>query len=251
MNKEEFLHQLTVALNLNVSDRRIHEQLAYYDHYITEEVKKGRSEEEVVAELGSPRLLAKTIIDAAEADGDRVANQDEEVRGTIDTEPNTTAFDDYSYMNPTVAEEQEAEEEERTEEAAGEVHEERNEASDDGSRADSGFRGAGRDGDIHVESGRSGYGSRDAAHGSGAFGGRHSNGAPWHVHRPGEYSDDQQYGHVFTTDGWGCLLTFLVMLLILYFVGKVVGGLLYVLSPVLLPLMVIAVILWLLQGIFK
>ena len=93
MTKEQFLHDLTVQLKLMVSDQLIFDQLAYYDNYISGEVRKGRSEEEVVAELGSPRLLAKTIIDTAEAAGDPVASQDEEIRGTIDTEPLTDAFD--------------------------------------------------------------------------------------------------------------------------------------------------------------
>ena len=72
MTKQEFLHNLTVALNLNVSDAVIHEQLAYYDKYISDEIAKGRSETEVIESLGSPRLLAKTIIETAEAAGDPV-----------------------------------------------------------------------------------------------------------------------------------------------------------------------------------
>ena len=94
MNKEQFLHDLTVQLNLNVSDEVIREQIAYYSSYITGEVRKGRSEAEVIEELGSPRLLAKTIIETAEAAGDPVANQDDEIRGTVDLEPDSDAFDD-------------------------------------------------------------------------------------------------------------------------------------------------------------
>ena len=34
LNKEQFLHDLTVQLNLSVSDQVIREQIAYYDSYI-------------------------------------------------------------------------------------------------------------------------------------------------------------------------------------------------------------------------
>ena len=95
MNKEQFLHDLTVQLNLSVSDQVIREQIAYYDSYICGEVRKGRSEAEVIEELGSPRLLAKTIIDTAEAAGDPIASQDDEIRGTVDLEPDSDAFDHF------------------------------------------------------------------------------------------------------------------------------------------------------------
>lgn len=38
----------------------------YYDNYIQEEVRKGRTEADVIAELGDPWVIARTIIDSVE-----------------------------------------------------------------------------------------------------------------------------------------------------------------------------------------
>lgn len=61
MSREEFLKQLKEALSMSLEKVAINEQLDYYDKYISDEVKKGRSEKEVIDELGDPRLIAKTI----------------------------------------------------------------------------------------------------------------------------------------------------------------------------------------------
>ena len=64
MNREEFLSRLASALNGEVHPSVIQENLKYYDEYIREEAAKGRSEEEVIDEIGGYRLIAKTIIEA-------------------------------------------------------------------------------------------------------------------------------------------------------------------------------------------
>lgn len=63
MNKQEFLDRLRTALTGEVSQPLISENVRYYDDYIMTEVRKGRSEDEVLIELGDPRLIAHTIID--------------------------------------------------------------------------------------------------------------------------------------------------------------------------------------------
>lgn len=63
MNKNEFLEGLREALSRNVPPAVVQEQLQYYGDYIRTEVQNGRSEEEVMAELGDPRLIARTIED--------------------------------------------------------------------------------------------------------------------------------------------------------------------------------------------
>ena len=73
MNKTTFLQALRGELQGNVSDEVILEQLHFYSEYITEEVAKGKGEEEVVSSLSEPHLLAQSIMDAADAAGDRVA----------------------------------------------------------------------------------------------------------------------------------------------------------------------------------
>ncbi len=65
MNKDEFLRELQESLTGEISDQEIQENLSYYNSYITEEIQKGKSEQEVLTSLGSPRLIARSIIDAA------------------------------------------------------------------------------------------------------------------------------------------------------------------------------------------
>ena len=62
MTKQEFLEKLRLALNGKVAGNVVTENLQYYEDYINTEIRKGRSEEEVLASLGDPRLIARTII---------------------------------------------------------------------------------------------------------------------------------------------------------------------------------------------
>ena len=65
MSKYEFLEKLKTALGNDLTGAIIQENVNYYDQYISDEVRKGRSEAEVIAELGDPWVLAQTIIDTA------------------------------------------------------------------------------------------------------------------------------------------------------------------------------------------
>lgn len=70
MRKAEFLAELQEALQGEVSAAVIQENLDYYNQYISQEAAAGRSEEEIIGEIGGPRLIARTIIDSSEAAGD-------------------------------------------------------------------------------------------------------------------------------------------------------------------------------------
>lgn len=63
MNREEFLQGLQSALSGAVPPAVLRENLRYYDDYIRTEVQNGRSESQVMEELGDPRLIARTILD--------------------------------------------------------------------------------------------------------------------------------------------------------------------------------------------
>ena len=217
MTKEQFLHDLTVQLKLMVSDQLIFDQLAYYDNYISTEVRKGRSEAEVVAELGSPRLLAKTIIDTAEAAGDPVASQDEEIRGTIDTEPLTDAFDyerSHAYGNAQDrAYETQTDSDTSNQNYENESRHEQESFSEDGVRNDNGhsaFNSFFGDNSSRTQDGK------------------------------------RNYGHVFTTSGWGCLIFMIIFFLILELLVNIIGGILYFIAPYLGPMMIAGVIAWVL-----
>lgn len=64
MKKQEFLVELQKALSSRVSVSSMQENVRYYDDYISMQIRKGRTEEEIIEEIGDPRLIAKSIITA-------------------------------------------------------------------------------------------------------------------------------------------------------------------------------------------
>lgn len=64
MDRTEFIDRLQRALAGGVNSSRVAENVQYYREYIDVEIRKGRSEAEVLESLGDPRLLAKSIIEA-------------------------------------------------------------------------------------------------------------------------------------------------------------------------------------------
>ncbi len=64
MEKTEFIERLQRALAAGISSSQVVENVRYYQDYIDSEIRKGRSEKEVMDSLGDPRLLAKSIIEA-------------------------------------------------------------------------------------------------------------------------------------------------------------------------------------------
>ena len=67
MTKMEFLEGLRKALGNDLDRATVQENVNYYDGYISDEVSKGKTEEEGTAELGDPWVIAQTVIDAEEA----------------------------------------------------------------------------------------------------------------------------------------------------------------------------------------
>lgn len=63
MNKYEFITSLQRHLTGKVSTEKLQEITAYYNDYIDSQIRKGKTEKEVLAGLGDPRLLAKTIVE--------------------------------------------------------------------------------------------------------------------------------------------------------------------------------------------
>lgn len=69
MDRTEFINRLQRALAGGLSSSLVAENVRYYQDYIDTEVRKGRSEAEVLVSLGDPRLLAKSIIEANKSAG--------------------------------------------------------------------------------------------------------------------------------------------------------------------------------------
>ena len=214
MNKKEFLQALRGELINSVSGQIIEEQLRFYSEYIDTEMGKGRGEEEVVAELSAPNLLARSIIEAADAGGDRVARttpfryEEKDINYASDEE-------DLRYQGT-------ASEKDRFDSETESLRYERRESSSSGSGNYSGGRV---------------YGDRENTnyHNTG-----YGNGGENHGYRP--------YIPVSST---GCLIFTIVVIALLVLAVLVFVGILSFLAPILFPVLCIAVILWLLSGILN
>lgn len=82
MTKQEFLDELRQALSGEVSPESIMDSYRYYSTYIEDEMRGGKSEEQVVEELGRPSLIARSIIAAqtGEREVDEIYTEDGKTR---------------------------------------------------------------------------------------------------------------------------------------------------------------------------
>lgn len=62
MTKNEFLNGLKNALANDLDSKKVQSHVSYYSDYIQGEVVNGRTEADVIAELGDPWAIAKTIV---------------------------------------------------------------------------------------------------------------------------------------------------------------------------------------------
>ncbi|MDE6064083.1 MAG: DUF1700 domain-containing protein, partial [Lachnospiraceae bacterium] len=69
MTKQEFLDSLRAALSSRVGTRAVAENISFYEDYINTQVRMGKSEAQVIEELGDPRLLARSIAEAEKRAG--------------------------------------------------------------------------------------------------------------------------------------------------------------------------------------
>lgn len=74
MTKQEFLDRLRMSLHGKILPGQVVENLQYYEDYINTEIRKGTAEEEVLAKLGDPRLLARTIVETQSGQPGEYAN---------------------------------------------------------------------------------------------------------------------------------------------------------------------------------
>lgn len=63
MDREEFLEILAAQLTGEIPSPEISQHLAYYNSFIDQKLRQGQTEAEILAGLGDPRLIAKTLID--------------------------------------------------------------------------------------------------------------------------------------------------------------------------------------------
>ena len=74
MTQREFIDKLRASLTGKVSAGTVQENINYYEHYFAGEIRQGRSEESICASLGSPQLIAKSILEAEKFQNDGTDN---------------------------------------------------------------------------------------------------------------------------------------------------------------------------------
>ena len=70
MNKIEFVEQMRRSLSSIDDYTFVNETVAYYENYIESQIRMGKSEEQVMQELGDPRLIAKSILASHETENE-------------------------------------------------------------------------------------------------------------------------------------------------------------------------------------
>ncbi len=76
MTRSEFMDSLHRALAGSLTSSTVNENMRYYEEYFDTQIRSGQSEEEIIAGLGEPRLLAKTIIQASKYQAQNFSNQE-------------------------------------------------------------------------------------------------------------------------------------------------------------------------------
>lgn len=71
MNKQRFLDILGNTLEDSLPAQKVSGHVAYYREYIEEQVRLGKREEDVLAMLGDPRLIARTIVETTPQTGNK------------------------------------------------------------------------------------------------------------------------------------------------------------------------------------
>ena len=81
MTKQEFLDELGSVLSDEIGQRAAREHVRYYDEYISARVRQGDTQEAVLRQLGSPRLIARSIIEAGQNTREDTFEQTVDVKG--------------------------------------------------------------------------------------------------------------------------------------------------------------------------
>jgi len=99
MTKTEFLDKLRAALNGNVSDSLLRENMTYYNEYIDSQIYMGKSEQEVMDLLGDPRLIARTIVQTNGVTADAAEDTYHRENSSYDDYNNNPYGENYSGTN--------------------------------------------------------------------------------------------------------------------------------------------------------
>jgi len=74
MSRKEYLDRLRECLSYELPGRMVESNIRYYENYFEEQMRLGKSFQEIEQELGDPQLIARTCIDAAKSGADGIPN---------------------------------------------------------------------------------------------------------------------------------------------------------------------------------
>lgn len=99
MSREEFLRELENALVNDVPEAVIRDNVNYYSTYISQEMANGRTVDEIVDEIGEPRIVARTIIDSYEGAEESVGSRRFEEFRERDSQPDSGSSYHFHYID--------------------------------------------------------------------------------------------------------------------------------------------------------
>ena len=82
MNRTEFLDTLRSQLSGQMHEGKVAAHVRYYEDYIQSQVRSGRDEQQVLDELGDPRLIARTLLDTDVDSGQLIMRSTAPIRMT-------------------------------------------------------------------------------------------------------------------------------------------------------------------------
>ena len=82
MNKQDFLNKLRASLGGMVPADQVEDTIRYYEDYINTQERLGKTESQVLQELGDPRLIARSISDVYKAEHEGKSAAEQKARST-------------------------------------------------------------------------------------------------------------------------------------------------------------------------
>ena len=275
MTRQEFISTLGAKLSEEFSTAEVLSQIQYYQGYIDGEMRKGKTEEEILDELGDPMLIAKTILESPREDssyGYVRSQQDAYDEGAYQGEYQKSAEDIKAQMwesrDATSRKYREAQERAMMHQAEREAA-----ASRSGSQYGGSQTAYGSEAGQQYGSSQSAYGSAagqqygaqsayEESRNSGAYAGEEAGGyhAEGHAYRSMEADDEPQHvrGEVegkrsLMRDAngdfnWGMLALIIGVVLVLIALAWIVGKILVFFGPLLLVLLVVFLIMHAVKG---
>lgn len=97
MTKKEFIKKLEESLSANMTSNEVYSQVNYYEDYINNEINNGKTENEVLEELGDPTLIAKTIKQVNPTSSDNIYTDNNKTYNTNDNYENDKQYTNTNY----------------------------------------------------------------------------------------------------------------------------------------------------------